>query len=112
MSGYLLPSEITSIRVDFLVVDPVLRNRSPRANSLFIREIARYSLILEQLEDRRAAKNVTKRRLWNWSRRNGTGNLLIRFREICAGEQGSLEQPRFGRRANRRAPASPEILEG
>jgi hypothetical protein len=97
---------------DFLVVDAVPPNWSPRSNSLFIREIARYSLILEQLEDRRAAKNVTKRRLWNWTPQNGAGNLLIRFREVYAGEQGILEQSRLGRRANRRAPASSEILEG
>src|ERR1700744_3276069 len=112
MSYYSTDQKITSICADFLVVDAVSPNWSPQPNSLFIREIARYSLILEQLEDRRAARNVTERRLWNWRRRNGTGNLLIRFREICAGEQGSLERPRFGRRANRRAPASPEILEG
>jgi hypothetical protein len=67
-----------------MVVDAVLRNRSPRANSLFIREIARYLLILEQLEDRRAAENVRKRRPWNGVARNGTGNLFLRFREICA----------------------------
>jgi hypothetical protein len=75
--------ELGAVRADFLVVDAVRPNRSPEPNSLFIREIARYSLILEQLEDRRAAKNVTKRRLWNWSPRTGTGNLLLRFREIC-----------------------------
>jgi hypothetical protein len=91
MSCYSVAEEITSICADFLVVDAVSPNWSPQPNSLFIREIARYSLFFEQFEDRRAAKNVTKRRLWNWSRRNGIGNLLIGFREICAGEQGSLE---------------------
>ena len=84
LSCYSVAEEITSVRGDFLVVDAVRPNRSPRANSLFIREIARYLLILEHLEDRRAAENVRKRRPRNGVVRNGTANLFVRFREICA----------------------------
>jgi hypothetical protein len=84
ISYYSVAEEIAPILADFLVVDAVRPNRSPRANSLFIREIARYLLILEHLEDRRAAENVRKRRPRNGVVRNGTANLFVRFREICA----------------------------
>ena len=40
--------EIMSGGADYLVVNTVSPNWSPQSNSLFIREIARYSLILEQ----------------------------------------------------------------
>jgi hypothetical protein len=67
MSCYPAVQKITVGRADFVVVDAVLRNQSPRANSLFIREIARYLLILEQLEDRRAAEKREKTPPLEWS---------------------------------------------
>jgi hypothetical protein len=62
---------------------------SREPNSLFIREIARYLLILEQLEDRTAAENLTKRRLWKWSRSEWNSEFISTIQGNVRGEQGA-----------------------
>jgi hypothetical protein len=92
MSCYPAVQKITVGRADFVVVDAVLRNRSPRANSLFIREIARYLLILEQLEDRRAAEKHEKTPTLEWSCSERNSEFISTIQGNLRGEQGTCSR--------------------
>jgi hypothetical protein len=92
-------------------VEAVLRNQSRVANSLFIREIARYSLIPEQLEDRRAAKNVDKTPACELESPEWNREFIAKIQGNLLGEQG-LAAARFEHRSPiGKAPTSQEILE-
>jgi hypothetical protein len=88
----------TVVSTDFLVVDAVSLKWSPRSNSLFIREIARYLLILEQLEDRRAAKNVDKTPTFELESPEWNREFIAKNQGNLRGEQG-LAAARFEQRS-------------
>jgi hypothetical protein len=93
------------------VVNAVSPNWSPQSNSLFIREIARYLLILEQLDDRRAAKNVDKTPAFELESPEWNREFIAKIQGNLRGEQG-LAAARFEQHSrSEKALTSQEILE-